>query len=63
MPFIFALHRSFCGSSFPAHYWDQRYATLMVQSKFLDMRFDSDVIVITIAVLAGLWHYFATSIL
>ena len=33
-------------------------STLMIQSKFLDMRFDSE-FVITIAVLAGLWHYFA----
>lgn len=33
-------------------------STLMIQSKFLDMRFDSE-FVSTIAVLAGLWHYFA----
>ena len=33
-------------------------STLMIQSKFIDMRFDSE-FVITIAVLAGLWHYFA----
>ncbi|WP_394236864.1 TVP38/TMEM64 family protein [Niallia oryzisoli] len=31
---------------------------LLIQSKFVDMRFDSEVI-ITVAVLAGLWHFFA----
>lgn len=32
-------------------------ATLMMQSKLIDMRFDSEVMVL-VALLAGLWHYF-----
>ena len=57
MKFIFRCIVHFVAAVFLYSLLGLALATLMVQSKFIDMRFDSHVIVF-VAVLAGLWHYF-----